>query len=159
MNETIVYHGITFHLIPGQKPCFQYDIENAVYTGYIDPDIDMDSLMELLDAIEEDKQHREPQQNINPIDSVTGLPITGYISINGLDSFLPMMEAGTDIEWVESCIRSRKEHPENYSGEDISAVIARQKELLASLIKKAMKPAKPKPPPQGCMIIELARSS
>ena len=47
MNETIVYHGITFHLIPGQKPCFQYDIENAVYTGYIDPDIDMDSLMEL----------------------------------------------------------------------------------------------------------------
>ena len=58
MNETIVYHGITFHLIPGQKPCFQYDIENAVYTGYIDPDIDMDSLMELLDAIEEDKRQR-----------------------------------------------------------------------------------------------------
>ena len=58
MNETIVYHGITFHLIPSQKPCFQYDIENAVYTGYIDPDIDMDSLMELLDASEEDKRQR-----------------------------------------------------------------------------------------------------
>ena len=56
MNETIVYHGITFHLIPGQKPCFQYDIARAVYTGYIDLDIDMDSLMELLVAIEEDKR-------------------------------------------------------------------------------------------------------
>lgn len=59
MNETIVYRGITFHLIPGQKPCFQYDIERAVYTGYIAPDIDMDSLMELLDAIEEDKRRYE----------------------------------------------------------------------------------------------------
>lgn len=45
--------------LPGQKPCFQYDIERAVYTGYIAPDIDMDSLMELLDAIEEDKRRYE----------------------------------------------------------------------------------------------------
>ena len=59
MNETIVLHGITFHLIPGQKPCFQYDMESGTYTGYIDPDIDMDSLMELLDAIEEDKRRYE----------------------------------------------------------------------------------------------------
>ena len=59
MNETIVYHGITFHLIPGQKPCFQYDIERVVYTGYIDPDTDTDSLIKLLDAIEENKRRYE----------------------------------------------------------------------------------------------------
>ena len=37
MNETIVYHGVSFHLIPGQKPCFQYDIERAVYPSISPP--------------------------------------------------------------------------------------------------------------------------
>lgn len=58
MSDTVVFRGVTYHLIPGLAHCFQYDMETNTYTGYIDPDIDMDSLMELLDAIEVDKRQR-----------------------------------------------------------------------------------------------------
>lgn len=67
------------------------------------------------------------------IGTISGIPITGYCQIKGTDVFLPMMETQSDIQWVEGCIKDREEHPEKYPGEDIPAVIARQKVLLRRL--------------------------
>lgn len=73
----------------------------------------------------------------NTYGTISGIPITGYCRVKATDIFLPMIETDTDIQWVESCIRSREEHPENYPDEDIPAVITKQKELLANLRLKA----------------------
>lgn len=88
-------------------------------------------------------------------DTVCGLPIVGYCRVKDTDIILPMIETESDIHWVQGCIRDREEHPENYPNEDIPAVIAQQKVLLARLIEKAKKPAKPKPPRTRQIVIEL----
>ena len=48
-----------------------------------------------------------------------------------------MVQVGNDIQYVEGCIKDREEHPEYYPHEDIPAVIARQKALLAQLKQEA----------------------
>lgn len=91
----------------------------------------------------------------NTYGTISGIPITGYCRVKDTDIFLPMIETDTDIQWVEGCIRERQEHPENYPGEDIPAVIARQKELLARLKQEAQKHAKPKTPAMEYVVIDM----
>lgn len=88
-------------------------------------------------------------------ESIYGLPITGHCRVKDTDIFLPMIETNSDIKWVLGCIREREEHPENYPNEDIPAVIAQQKELLARLIEKAKEPPKPRPQAKAYMVIDL----
>ena len=92
---------------------------------------------------------------MNAFGTISGIPVSGYCRIKDTDIFLPMIETETDIQWVESCIRSREEHPENYPDEDIPAVIARSKALLSRLIEKANNAVKPKPQKCGHIVIEL----
>lgn len=69
--------------------------------------------------------------------TICGVPVVDYVRVKDTNIILPVIESDTDIQWVESCIRSREEHPENYPDEDIPAVITKQKELLANLRLKA----------------------
>ena len=90
--------------------------------------------------------------------TIFGVPITGYCRVKGTDILLPMIETDTDVQWVESCIRSREYHPEDYPDEDIPAVIARSKELLAQLFEKEKEPPKPKSVAKGYRVIELVEA-
>lgn len=68
--------------------------------------------------------------------TIEGIPIVGsYRTKEG--AYLPLVQVGNDIQYVEGCIKDREEHPEYYMHEDIPAVIARQKELLAKLKQEA----------------------
>ena len=75
-------------------------------------------------------------------ETISGVPITGYFRVKD-----------TDIQWVEGCIKSREEHPEYYPDEDVPAVIARQKALLARL--RAKEPRRPKPTSGRRVLIDL----
>ena len=91
--------------------------------------------------------------------SICGLPIAGYCRVKDTDIFLPMIETSSDIKWVQGCIREREEHPENYTNEDIPAVIAQQKALLARLIETAKEPPKPRPQAKGYVVIDLGETA
>ena len=69
--------------------------------------------------------------------TICGVPVVDYVRVKDTNIILPVIESDTDIQWVESCIRSREEHPENYPDEDIPAVIARSKALLDRLKQEA----------------------
>lgn len=86
-------------------------------------------------------------------ETISGVPIVGYCRVKDTDIFLPMIETDTDIQWVEGCIKSREEHPEYYPDEDVPAVIARQKALLARL--RAKEPRRPKPTSGRHVLIDL----
>ena len=58
MSDTIVFRGVTYHLIPGLAPCFQYDMKTNTYTGYVDPKLKFDKFVELANAIDADKRSR-----------------------------------------------------------------------------------------------------
>lgn len=75
-------------------------------------------------------------------ETISGVPIAGYCRVKD-----------TDIQWVEGCIKSREEHPEYYPDEDVPAVIAQQKVLLARL--RAKEPRHPKPTSGRRVLIDL----
>ena len=59
--------------------------------------------------------------------TIFGVPITGYCRVKGTDILLPMIETDTDVQWAESCIRSREDHPEYYPAEGITCKPYRKK--------------------------------
>lgn len=86
-------------------------------------------------------------------ETINGVPVVGYCRVKDTDIFLPMIETDTDIQWVEGCIKSREEHPEYYPDEDVHAVIAQQKALLARL--RAKEPRCPKQTSGRRVLIDL----
>lgn len=91
----------------------------------------------------------------NTYGTISGIPITGYCRVKDTDIILPMIETDTDTQLVEGCIKDREQHPEKYPDENIPAVIARQKELLARLKQEAQKPAKPKTSAMEYVVIDM----
>lgn len=36
MSDTVVFRGVTYHLIPGLAPCFQYDLVTEALIAYLE---------------------------------------------------------------------------------------------------------------------------
>ena len=50
-----------------------------------------------------------------------------WLQSEGMDIPLPVIETDTDVQWAESCIRSREDHPEYYPAEGITCKPYRKK--------------------------------